>query len=97
MQKSAAVMVLDHYPSDDEVEELTYLHLDNFPTDYATATIEIVKKAPTFLSTCEQDQINAHVRDGGRAMHVLIVYMQESEPFDDDEYEIGFTPDEDEE
>lgn len=78
-------MVLDHYPSEEEVEELTYLHLDNFPADYAEANIEIVRKAPEFLTTCEQDQINAHLRDGGKTYHILVVYMEETEAFDDEE------------
>lgn len=84
---SAAVVVLPRYPTEDEVEELTMMHLDEFDAVYATATIEIVKTAPDFMSISEQDQINAHVRDSGRGTVVLIVYMQECEPFDDDDDE----------
>lgn len=80
-------MVLDHYPTDDEIKELTYLHLDKYPSEYAIATIDIVRRAPDFLSVSEQDQINAHVRDGGRAFHVLVVYMKETDPYEEEEEE----------
>ena len=82
---SAAVMVLDHYPSEAEVDELTQFHLEQFDADYAEATAQIVRKAPDFLCTSEQDQINAHIRDGGKNCYVLVVYMEETEPFDTDD------------
>lgn len=80
-------MVLDHYPTEDEVEILTYQHLELFPADYAEATSQIVRRAPDFLCVSEQDQMNAFIRDGGRNYYILVVYMEESEPFDDDDSE----------
>lgn len=78
-------MVLDHYPTDDEVDELTGYHLEQFPAEYAEATSQIVRRAPDFLCTSEQDQMNAFIRDGGRTYCILVVYMEECEPFDTDE------------
>lgn len=87
VEPRAAVLVRDHYPTDDEIDELTHMYLDDYPADYAKATSEVIRKAPDFMATCEQDQINAHLRDGGPRFHVLVVYMQEIEPFDDDDDE----------
>lgn len=77
MAKSAAVMVLDHMPDDDEIEDLAYDRLEEFPAEEATATIDIVYKAPEWMSTAEQDQINAHMRDGG--VCIVVVYMSDEE------------------
>lgn len=82
---SAAVTVLDHYPTEDEVAKLTEEYLKEFPAEWAQATSEIVRKAPPFMCTSEQDQINAHIRDGGPRTYVLVVYMEEAEPWDEDE------------
>jgi hypothetical protein len=85
---SAAVVVLNHYPTEDEVDEITYEHLEKFDADYATAVAQIVRIAPSFMSICEQDQINAFIRDGGPRTHILVVYMEEAEePDENDEYE----------
>lgn len=79
---TAAVMVLDHIPDEEEVEELAYMHLDDYPAEEATARVEIVYEPPTWLNISEQDQMSAHLRDGG--VCILVVYMTEGEPSDDD-------------
>lgn len=79
-------MVLDHIPNEDEVEELALGHLEDFDAEEAHATIEILQKAPTWMDLCEQDQINAHMRDGGAC--VLVVYM--SDDTEDDEVDLGY-------
>lgn len=81
MGQSAAVMVLDHLPDDDEIDELADAHVesceDEFITEIAAA---IVYEAPDFMSMCERDQINAHLRDGGACVLVLYVtYADEDE------------------
>lgn len=70
---SAAVMVLDHIPDADEIEELALGHLEEFDADEAHATTEILYSPPPWMELCERDQIAAHLRDGG--MCVLVVYM----------------------
>ena len=70
---SAAVMVLDHVPDEDEIEELALGHLDEFDAEDAHATTEILYSSPTWMDMCERDQIDAHLRDGG--VCVLVVYM----------------------
>lgn len=89
MNQSAAVMVLDHVPSDQEIEEIAYSHLEEFDADEATATFELVHKAPDWMNICEQDQINAYVRDQPRSI-ILVVYMVEGELEDEAEDETGF-------
>lgn len=83
----AAVMVLDHVPDSDEVTELASLHLDEFPAEFAHATVEIVKDPPEWLDVHERDQMGAHLRDGGPDTCILVIYMQEAseEELDEDE------------
>jgi hypothetical protein len=83
MSQSAAFMVLDSYPSEDEIDELVYAHLDEIDSDEVEASIDILDKAPDWLSICEQDQINAHLRDGG--VCVLVLYITVGESADDDD------------
>jgi hypothetical protein len=83
MSQSAAFMVLDTYPSPDEIDELVYAHLDEIDEDEVEASVEIMEKAPDWLSICEQDQINAHLRDGGVCVLVLYITVGESTPDDD--------------
>lgn len=83
MGQSAAVMVLDHHPTDEEIDELADAHVeeceDQFITEIAAA---VVYEAPDFMSCSEQDQINAHLRDGGAC--VLVLYVTYSDEPDDD-------------
>jgi hypothetical protein len=70
-------MVLDHVPDSDEIEELAYLHLDDFPADEATAQVEILYSPPDWLNIAEQDQMGAYMRDG--AACILVIYMCEGD------------------
>lgn len=83
MKQSAAVLVLDHTPSDDEMEDLAYYHLESSDIDEATATFEILTAAPDWMSVCERDQINAHMRDIPGAI-CFVIYMMEGELVEDD-------------
>lgn len=86
MRQSAAVMVLDHLPDEDEVEELALMHLEDFDAEEASATADIVYEAPEWLDVSEQDQINAFMRDGAEC--VLVIYMSDEPDEDADlEYE----------
>lgn len=81
-------MVLDHYPSHDEVTELASYHLEEFPADEAHATVDIVREPPEWLEVHERDQMAAHLRDGGPDCCVLVIYMQEGAlDEDEDEFE----------
>lgn len=77
MVQSAAIMVLDHMPDDDEIEELAFHHLEAFEPESAHATIDIVYKAPDWLDVHERDQINAHMRDGGAC--IIVIHLIEDE------------------
>lgn len=79
----AAVMVLDHVPDDDEIEELAVMHLEDFPAEEAHASCEVLEAAPTWLEAYEQDQMNAFLRDG--AACILVVYMIEGDGEDDED------------
>lgn len=76
-------MVLDHVPDSDEVAELAELHLEDYPAEEAHAICDIVYEPPDWLDMHEQDQMNAHLRDGAKC--ILIVYMREGSG--DDEYD----------
>lgn len=79
----AAVMVLDYYPDDEEIEDLAYGALEDFTDEDASAKTEVVYRAPEWMDISEQDQINAFVRDGVKGTCILVVYMSE-EHFEDD-------------
>ena len=79
MSQSAAVMVLDEIPTDEDIEELVYAHLDAMDEDNVEATIDIIYTAPDWMSICEQDQINAHLRDGGACVLVLYLTIEEDD------------------
>lgn len=82
----AAVMVLPHTPEPDEIAEYASHHLEDFPAEDAFATIEITRTPPDWLDLYEQDQMSAHLRDGGPEACILIIYMQEDpDPGDDSE------------
>lgn len=85
----AAVMVLDHVPDSEELSDLATIHLEDFPSEEAHATCEIVYDPPEWLEVHERDQMSAFLRDG--AACILIIYMQagraddlEGEETDDD-------------
>lgn len=84
---TAAIMVMDHIPDADEVSELAQIHLDDFPSDEAHASCEIVYEPPSWLDVHEQDQMSAFLRDG--AACILVIYMQEGalESADDDDWD----------
>jgi len=73
---------MDHVPDADEVAELAYVHLEEFPSEDAVASCEILYEAPSWLSVGEQDQFGAFLRDG--AACILVVYMQEGELEDEE-------------
>lgn len=77
VKAQAAIMVLDHMPDSDEIEDLAEKHLEDYPAEEAYATVELLHEAPDWLSVHEQDQMNAHLRDG--AACILVVYMQEGD------------------
>jgi len=79
----AAVMVLPHVPEPDEIAEYASHHLEDFPAENAYATVEITKTPPDWLDLHEQDQMAAHLRDGGDEMCILVIYMQEDLEGDD--------------
>lgn len=82
---SAAVVVLDHYPDEEEVEEIAYLHLEDYTDGPAHARVEVIPKAPVWMEVGERDQINAHLRDGGKSCCVVVVYMREGEDEDSED------------
>jgi hypothetical protein len=79
-------MVLDHLPDADEIEDLAEAHLEDYPAEQAYATVELLHRAPDWLSIHEQDQMNAFLRDDPNAC-ILVVYMQEGDIEDEDEDE----------
>lgn len=81
----AAVMVLDYYPDDEEIEDLAYGALEDFTDENASAKTEVVYKAPEWMDIGEQDQINAFVRDGVKGTCVLVIYMSEGDFLDEEE------------
>ncbi len=79
MSQSAAVIVLDEYPSEEDIQDLVYSHLDAMDEDDVEATIDLSDKAPDWMDIGEQDQINAHLRDGGVCVLILYITIGESE------------------
>jgi hypothetical protein len=84
MSQSAAVMVLDEMPDQEDLDELVEAHLDTFDgTEDVEISIDILYKAPDWMDICEQDQVNAHMRDGGVCIVVLYVTLLEEGTLDD--------------
>lgn len=85
MSQSAQIMVLDEIPDEQDLEEIVCAHLDSIDEDEVEASIDIVYEAPDWLTTGEQDQVNAHLRDGGACVLVLYITVGESAYDEDDE------------
>lgn len=87
MSQSAAVMVLDEIPTDEDIDELVAAHLDALDDDEGVeVSVDITEKAPEWMDIGEQDQVNAHLRDGGVCVLVLyITLLDEIYEEDDDE------------
>lgn len=78
MSQSAAVMVLDEIPSEEDIDELVCAHLETLDEDdNIEVSVDIVKKAPEWMDIGEQDQVNAHMRDGGVCVLVLYITILE--------------------
>ena len=74
-EASAALIVLDHVPDQDEMADHAIASLEEFPADEANATCEVAYAAPAWLPMAERDQLDAFMRDG--AACILVVYMNE--------------------
>lgn len=86
MSQTAAVMVLDEFPSDEQVDEMIAEHLDAFDEDDGIeVSVDITEKAPDWMDIGEQDQVNAHMRDGGVCVLVLYITILEDGFLDDDD------------
>ena len=80
MSQSAAVMVLDEMPSEEDIDEMIHEHLDAYDDeDNVEVSVDIIKKAPEWMDIGEQDQVNAHLRDGGVCVLVLYITVFEDE------------------
>ena len=86
MSQSAAVMVLDEMPSEEDIEEMIDAHLDTFGDDEGiSVSVDITDKAPDWMEIGEQDQVNAHMRDGGVCVLVLYITVLEDGYSEDDD------------
>jgi hypothetical protein len=86
MSQSAQVMVLDEMPSEEDIDELICVHLDTLDEDDTIeVSVDITQKAPEWMEISEQDQVNAHMRDGGACVLILYVtILEDGYPEDDD-------------
>jgi hypothetical protein len=86
MSQTAAVMVLDEMPTEEDLDELVCAHLDTLDEDdNIEISIDVSTKAPEWMDIGEQDQVNAHMRDGGVCVVVLYVtILEDGYPEDDD-------------
>lgn len=85
MSQSAAVMVLDELPSEEQIDELIEEHLAAFEDEEnIEVRADVSDKAPDWMDICEQDQINAHLRDGGVCVVVLYITVFDGYTDDDD-------------
>lgn len=79
-------MVLDEVPTEEEIDEMIADHLDNYDDeDNIEVSVDISQKAPDWMDIGEQDQVNAHMRDGGQCVLVLYVTILEDGYSDDDD------------
>lgn len=86
MSQSAAVMVLDEMPSEEDIDDFIAAHLDTLDEDdNVEVSVDVSNKAPDWMDIGEQDQINAHLRDGGVCVLVLYITVFEDEYTDDDD------------
>lgn len=81
VKPQVALQPMDYVPDADELEEIAYHYLEKYPADEAHASIEVTYAAPDWLNTCEQDQLNAYMRDG--SVCIVIVYMREGSSEED--------------
>ena len=86
MSQSAAVMVLDEMPSEEDIDEMIDAHLDTFGDDEGiSVSVDITDKAPDWMEIGEQDQVNAHMRDGCVCVLVLYITVLEDGYSEDDD------------
>lgn len=79
-------MVLDEMPSDEDIDELVNAHLETLDEDDGIEiSVDITDRAPDWMEIGEQDQVNAHLRDGGACVLVLYITELEDGYSDDDE------------
>lgn len=85
MSQSAAVMVLDEMPSEEQIDEMIEEHVAAFDEeDNIEVSVDVSDKAPDWMDISEQDQINAHLRDGGVCVLVLYITVLDGYTEDDD-------------
>lgn len=85
MSQSAAVMVLDEMPSEEQIDEMIAEHIDALDEDdNVEVSVDVSTKAPDWMDISEQDQINAHLRDGGVCVLVLYITVFDGYSEDDD-------------
>lgn len=86
MSQAAAVMVLDEMPSEEDIDEMVNAQLDDYDDDESiSVSVDITYKAPDWMDIGEQDQVNAHMRDGGVCVLVLYITVLEDDQADDDD------------
>ena len=79
-------MVLDEMPSEEDIDEMIDAHLDTFGDDEGiSVSVDITDKAPDWMEIGEQDQVNAHMRDGGVCVLVLYITVLEDGYSEDDD------------
>ena len=82
MSQSAAIMVLDEMPSEEDIDNFVAEHLEALDDDDSIEiSVDVTDRAPDWMDIGEQDQVNAHLRDGGACVLVLYITILE----DDDE------------
>lgn len=85
MSQSAAIMVLDEMPSEEDIDEFVAAHLETLDEDDSIeVSVDVTDRAPDWMDIGEQDQVNAHLRDGGVCVLVLYITVLE-DGYDDDE------------
>lgn len=86
MSQSAAVMVLDEIPSEEDIDEIISAQLDDFDEEESiSVSVDVSDKAPDWMDIGEQDQVNAHMRDGGVCVLVLYITILEDDSAEDDD------------
>lgn len=79
-------MVLDEMPSEEDIDEMVNAQLDDYDDDESiSVSVDITYKAPDWMDIGEQDQVNAHMRDGGVCVLVLYITVLEDDQADDDD------------
>ncbi len=84
MSQSAAVMVLDEVPSEEDIDAMIAEHIEALDEeDNVEVNVDVSDKAPDWMDIGEQDQINAHLRDGG--VCVLVLYITVFDGYTDED------------